>query len=391
MRDHDDAFDDFPLDDEEKTFALPIPPRAPAPRASSPSAPAPSSHPPRLFPPPLLSSSPASQPPPFTCSLSPISTLLDLLSSLQLHPTRSFASSTSSSFTPPALLHCSVLPSGLKLTVHRSKSLSARAYVKANLFNDWRLREPTEQGLAFTVSLARFLHVLSVFGGDGCAVLTLEEGGEAVRMEMENEGALCDATLACVVGGGQEEDDAELNFALLPVVARGSIQSNVLRAAFAELDLPGASHFSLLLSTTVPHLRLCTQTEGVSVLSSVACSTPGLTPQQADPFIDWQFEGGRAGGAEGGGEAGLRLQYPVYLIQPTVTVLGLSDHTNVRVNEGGMLSMQHVVPTRMADVNNWVEYVCAAMEGEGDGMGEGAGGKSKWGQRLFPNEDLIVE
>ena len=289
-----------------------------------------------------------------------------------------------------------MLPSGLKLTVQRSKTLSARAYVKANLFNDWQLRDTAERGLSFTVSLARFLHVLSVFGGDGCAVLTVEEGGEAVRVELESEGALCDASLACVVGGGDgdEGDDSGLNFALLPVVARGSIQSNVLRAAFVDLDLAGASHFSLLLSPAVPHLRLCTQTEGVSVLSSVACSKPGLTPQQADPFIDWQFEegGGRLGREGGqGGDGLLRLQYPAYLIQPTVTVLGLSDHTNVRVNEGGMLSMQHVVPTRMEGVNNWVEYVCAAMDAEGDGLGEGGGGKSKWGQRLFTNEDVVVD
>ena len=410
--DYGASYDDFPLDDEEKSFepiirhaSSPHVPRAsPSPALFPPSQP--------LSHPPLITSSPHSQPPAFTCSLNSISILLDLLSSLQLR--RSAYDSASST---PLLLHATILPSGLKFSVHRSKTLSARAYLKANLFHEWRLRDEGEVALTFTVSLTRFVHVLNVFGGDGCLVLSMEDKGEGVKMEMEHEGALCDCQLACVLGTGQE-DDAELNFALHPVIARGSIQSRILKAAFADMDLPGATHFSLVLSPSIPHMRLYTATEGVSVLAQVASSSAALSVEQSNPFVDWQMEEK---------EEGLRLQYPTLLIAPTVTVLGLSEHTNVRVNAAGMLSMQHVVNTRMLDVNNCrtnadilthsrthhcclrfplttlncllhlflsgVEYVCAAMETETDGLvgqaGDGVGGKSRWNQRLFPNEESI--
>ena len=54
--------------------------------------------------------------------------------------------------------------------------MSARAYLKANLFHEWRLRDEGE-GLSFTVSLTRFMHVLGVWGGEGCVVLSMEDKG----------------------------------------------------------------------------------------------------------------------------------------------------------------------------------------------------------------------
>ena len=155
---------------------------------------------------------------------------------------------------------------------------------------------------------------------------------------------------------------------------------------FSELVLGGADDFSLLFQDTYPQMRAAVLTEGVSVLSSVGLPTTstsasgGLTPGFTDFTLIQQptFQ------------PPLRLSYPLALITAALQVLGLSEHTNVRVNEAGLLSLQNVIATHMHDVSNWVELVCAAKvdsgaEGELTTAGKG------WGQRLFPEQDVMID
>ena len=154
---------------------------------------------------------------------------------------------------------------------------------------------------------------------------------------------------------------------------------------FSELALNGADDFTLLLQNDYPQLRAAVITEGVSALSSVglpitSTSASGvLTPGFTDfTFLQQTFP------------PPLRLSYPLTLITAALTVLGLSEHTNVRVNESGLLSLQNVISTRMADVANWVELVCAARE-ESGAEGELTTAGKRWGERLFREQDIIIE
>jgi hypothetical protein len=55
--------------------------------------------------------------------------------------------------------------------------------------------------------------------------------------------------------------------------------------------------------------------------------------------------------------------YSLAILRPCVKALGKSSQTNIRVNEMGMLSMQHVIPSvSVDDVVNWVEYIVVAQE-----------------------------
>ena len=154
---------------------------------------------------------------------------------------------------------------------------------------------------------------------------------------------------------------------------------------FSELVLNGADDFKLLFQNGYPQLRAAVLTEGVSVLSSVGLPTTstsasgGLTPG----FTDFTF-------VQQSPSPPLRLSYPLALITAALTILGLSEHTNVRVNESGLLSLQNVVSTRMADVSNWVELVCAAKE-EGGLEGELTVAGKRWGERLFREQDIMIE
>ena len=126
-------------------------------------------------------------------------------------------------------------------------------------------------------------------------------------------------------------------------------------------------------------------TEGVSVLSSVGLPTTttsamgGITPGFTEfTFVQQSFP------------PPLRLSYPLALITAALTVLGLSEHTNIRVNEAGLLSLQNVISTRMADVANWVELVCSAKEESGV-EGELTTAGKRWGERLFREQDIMIE
>ena len=165
-------------------------------------------------------------------------------------------------------------------------------------------------------------------------------------------------------------------------------QSHILHAVFSELVLNGADDFTLLFQNDYPQLRAAVLTEGVSVLSAVGLPTTaslngGITPG----FTDFTY-------IQQPQPPPLRLTYPLRLITAALTVLALSEHTNVRCNEMGLLSLQNVINTQMVDVANWVELVCAAKEGSGSGGGGSelttVGGKA-WGERLFREQDIILE
>ena len=249
--------DDFAEDDntssyDEPAFALP-PVRSPSP------PPAPSSQPAGRLPnsqsyaahTPLTSSTgPA---PLFDAHLDDISPLLDILRCLQIDkPSSSAASafpSASNSHGPPLLLHCKAVAQGLKLIVNRNKSLSARGYLKSNLFSHYQVHSPQPPpaadslappaSVSFTVSLRRLLSVLEVNGmaGRGAAgsggshggslFLRVMAGAEAeaseVVLELTDEGSVTTCQLSCIVQLDEDEDTEQLQFGSAPVVARGTI------------------------------------------------------------------------------------------------------------------------------------------------------------------------
>ena len=157
-------------------------------------------------------------------------------------------------------------------------------------------------------------------------------------------------------------------------------QSHILHAVFSELVLNGADDFTLLFQNVYPQLRAAVLTEGVSVLSSVGLLSNSTSAGIVPGFTDFTLVR----------PSPLRLSYSLALITAALTVLGLSEHTNIRVNESGLLSLQNVIQTRMVDVSNWVELVCSANEDSGV-EGELTTAGKRYGERLFSEHDIMIE
>ena len=245
---------------------------------------------------PLVSNSSGGNPPLLDAHLDDIGPLLDILRCLQIDkPTTSaaaaFPSSTNSN-SQPLLLHCQAVSQGLKLIVNRNKSLSARGYLKSNLFSHYQVTTPpqpqndtlgTAGSVSFTVSLRRLLSVLEVnamgrgmggSGGGGGGSLFMRVmagvGSEAseVVLELTDEGSVTTCQLACIVQLTEEDETEQLQFASAPIVARGTIpvsqQEHPHQPVFTA-ERYALTHYLLLI-------RLCLHVCVVSLISFTLCS-----------------------------------------------------------------------------------------------------------------------
>ena len=58
------------------------------------------------------------------------------------------------------------------------------------------------------------------------------------------------------------------------------------------------------------------------------------------------------------------------MIKPCIKALVKADVTNIRVNNEGMLSLQHVIPTGTEGLTNWVEFRICSHEEESESAAE---------------------
>jgi len=54
--------------------------------------------------------------------------------------------------------------------------------------------------------------------------------------------------------------------------------------------------------------------------------------------------------------------YPLSAIRLCIKALGKAEHTRLRINQEGMLSLQHVI--QMGETSNWVEFFILSKEPE---------------------------
>lgn len=130
-------------------------------------------------------------------------------------------------------------------------------------------------------------------------------------------------------------------------------QSQFLKDCFAELDVPGASRITIHMTPGPPYLSMDARGDSSSCCVDFPVDEPGSAG--TDVFTEFESKGRSSN------------SYSLNLIRPCAKALAKADHTNVRVNKQGMLSMQHVIPSGdSADSNNWVEFLITALEDEGD-------------------------
>lgn len=140
---------------------------------------------------------------------------------------------------------------------------------------------------------------------------------------------------------------AEFDFRRSVITARTVIKSGFLKECFAELDIPGATTVTIAMGPSSPFLSLSVRGDSNTVVIDFPTDRA-----VSDVFTEFECQ------------EPVKNSYSLALIRPCIKALAKAENTNLRMNEDGMLSMQHVIPTKDNLFTNWVEFLLCAQEDE---------------------------
>jgi len=161
----------------------------------------------------------------------------------------------------------------------------------------------------------------------------LDEASLAFRLESEGVVTECEITTLEVSRA------TDFTFRAFKLIGRAVLKSQYLRDCFAELEAPGATEFSIHMLPRAPFLSI--QLQG----DSTSCKVDFPTEMSVDVFSEFECTQ----------EA--RFSYPISHLTLSQKALDKAQQTALRLNEEGMLSMQHVIPAGEEGVSNWVEFL----------------------------------
>ena len=188
------------------------------------------------------------------------------------------------------------------------------------------VRVPVCLQFRFKVNLSTFLDCLHVYGSGNLHVTTLDisyspESG-LLRLMLTEAGILTECELTTIDAG--EELDFPAVFRQYPIVNRAVIQSDHLKEAFLEFnDLQGAATVSVLMTPSAPYFRL-------SAAGSMGSCTVDF-PKGSESFVSFHCD------------ATQECDYHLSLVQLAVRPLSNSQQTFIRINDQGMLCLNHKI------------------------------------------------
>ncbi|XP_015194516.1 cell cycle checkpoint protein RAD1 isoform X2 [Lepisosteus oculatus] len=197
-------------------------------------------------------------------------------------------------------------PNGLKVTVEDSKCLQANAFIQAEIFQDYFIKEDS---VGFTVNLTVLLDCLTIFGGNVVpgvtTALRMCYGGYGypLTLFLEEEGVVT----VCKINTMEPEDPIDFDFCSTNVTNKVILQSDSLREAFSELDMT-SEVLQITMSPDKPYFR-----------------------------------------------------YKMSLLKPSTKALALSCKVSVRMDNRGFLSLQYLVRNEDGQIC-FVEYYCCPDE-----------------------------
>lgn len=274
------------------------------------------------YPVPAAASPPATAPSSFECALDSTAPLSKILRSVELEKNQMVA--------------VSVTDRGVKFTMHQNRVMQAKAYVKTEIFSVFRLPGPS---IMFACNLTTLLSCLEVFGEAASLKLTYSGADALVNLLLECNGVVTECSIRTV----DTPELLDINFRMSPMTARFIIESAHLREAFAELESSDAATVAICMSPTVPHLCLAAEGDASSARIDFVGDPAGVFSEVTC-----------AGGA-------VEHKYNLAVVRPCLRVLAKANCTNLRMNEAGVLSMQHVIPTDDG-FQQWVEFLLCAID-----------------------------
>ncbi|ESO05208.1 hypothetical protein HELRODRAFT_156866 [Helobdella robusta] len=228
---------------------------------------------------------------------------------------------------------------GLKVTVDDSKCVVANAYIQADLFRHYSLKED----VVFSINLKILLECLNIFGSssmsstssDGTTAFELCYAGEGhpLVLLLEEGGVLTNCSLKTL----ELNDTLNYDFDGSSVVNKIIIRSECLKEVFFDLDT-SSDVLEITMSTDKPHFRLTTYGNTGTYHWDY--------PKDSDMIEEFSVIQHQV------------IRYKMSLIRPFSKALLVSTRTSLRTDDKGFLSMQFMI--KLDDTQtSFAEYFCA--------------------------------
>lgn len=233
---------------------------------------------------------------------------------------------------------------GLKVSVDDSKAFLANAYIQADLFNHYAIK----QDVLFRIPLNILLECLNIFGGTSTTStsnttafeLCYAGEGHPLILILEEEGVMTNCSIKTL------EPDTALNFEFDndAVVNKLIIKSECLKEIFSELD-QSSEVIQMEISSNKPHFRISTFGNTGTYHWDI--------PKDSEMMEQFSY---------------IREQntrYRMSLIRPCIKALMVSSRTSLRTSPSGALSLQFMIRLD-EDHTSFTEYYVAPNIDEED-------------------------
>jgi len=323
-----------------------------------------------------------------------LETLLQLLMAIRLH-------------NKEQLCRISIAAQGMKVVsmLEQSRSVCAKAYLKRDLFTEYRLNKdalPAPPALApraapqrapaveysLTCHLTHLITCLQLFGTPGgkdspmraSPVLhfTVHAPDEPLILRLDGDDGrghqnITDCELSVLDRSHLAAQDAEMFVIGHEKLLQAVITAPQLRHAFSELDFGEAEQLTV-------HAGVVKDAQG-NEQTTLAMSVDGhgglrvVVELSRDPmhnvFFDNKLELFRGP---------FRLSYDMKHLRPCIRALAKAEMSNVRINSVGLLSIQHVI-SGGGSASHWIEFFVAAKEAPDMEEPEGAAAAMQYQQQ----------
>lgn len=224
----------------------------------------------------------------------------------------------------------------IRFTLHdRAKSLQANANFKSDVFSDYFIREEEEEEddeetnnfIRFRINLYVLLECLNVFGPQSMSSVVLFmsyfPSRETFRLTLQEKEVITECEIRTLAG---EDDDIDFtsDFRSSETVNQALVNSEYLKEAFIEFaELSGAACLHLSMTNVAPFFRL-------SSTGSVGSCVIDF-PQGSETFVNFSCK------------KPMKTSYRLSLIQHATQALNTASKTMIRVNNEGMICLQHKI------------------------------------------------
>ncbi|PRP85865.1 hypothetical protein PROFUN_06139 [Planoprotostelium fungivorum] len=228
----------------------------------------------------------------------------------------------------------SISANGLKFTVEESNSFQGNAFLQQELFQEYHFSSKHEQ---FKINFSLLLDCLNIYGS-GASFVSLQIGyrgyGHPLLLLLEQGGA----TTHCGLSTLDSEQLNNFNFRGHNIVNKVIMEAPFLKEAFDELDW-SSTNATITLSPN--DFRLSTAG------ASGSCQVD--YPHDSEVFESFECKSHQTN------------TYKLALLSPAIKALSIAQKTQMRLNEIGLLSFQHMIENEDKNIS-FVDFFVAPLE-----------------------------